>query len=1059
MEELIDLFLDELIDKKEISQNERTDMKLTLLEAMPNGLNDETKTRVMSTLKSKMETPSANIFTDKGVNIEAVRTIATETVKIVVETVEKETSAREEAEAKRAAKVDDALSQTIAEADKKEELKQEQLNNNVNKNDEKYDSPFFKGLSLNSVKEAYEKLDNKYGDRYSSTQKLAFAEAEVAYDDFGKQVSAKMEATGKSKEECREMVLEERSGGSQEQRAHEEKVFELQAKVELFPMISQQLQYTGSLDTAVRYVLDSSDKFVGIKDVKKIVDEYIKYLSDKGIDINLLMDSEDLEDTQFLIETELISHLQKGKSFFAAVDIIKNEYGYRINNIENLDEVISSFYNMFLRFGLTKEELEDGNIPIEKITHSKWYDFIAVMPEEDEYSIDTPENPKKEESQEVEPQDSTLPSKSKSQSSNHKRYNASFKAERAAKAKMKSEEIKKVIEITEECEADARDELWQELNTNLLEINSEYDNTLKFSKRSRLIFDNYNSKTECIKKTIKDIRDIDEEEKAKGLLTFERKNIIDQRERFTKKIVNLYLMGEKSAYEIIKDLGIYAQKFEILPDDIISEANKFVSNANIKDSNKLQKYEETMVSLYERLDAANVALKNAENEKDFNSMLWISSEIRRLEERINNCKVITNGEKAKIGSIGMKNASAEENELYDDIKAAYEFTNQMKHLKEIQIVYTELKKEHRNNPKSSFSDIAIKYFASKMVTAQKFGGKLLNALNQIGDGEEIEITPELLEECIKDANTSYMEIIKKNISQIDNEIARDKNKLIIDDGYTDSLVERDKLERELKKAEVRDDILNGEKLINRRQLDTELLNIKIKQGAIKYFSNDYTVADIVNEYRRQGFEVNPTDVIKRIMKIAEKADIDKNQIKLLADAEMEIYKDYIRIEGLNQLKGNAERMSKTGHAEGFVENIKKVQKGIQEKKEMASVFKQAVNERIPNIYEGIKPQNQNKPVLTASGVRKKTLHLANKNISQLKPMPKDSRIKLTNPREESQDNTTETHKKGINMLNIAKVVEANGTTSQDIVGEVTDLNKIARTQDDRVVDSSEQRDS
>ena len=40
MEELIDVFLDELIDKKEISQNERTDMKLTLLEAMPNGLNE-----------------------------------------------------------------------------------------------------------------------------------------------------------------------------------------------------------------------------------------------------------------------------------------------------------------------------------------------------------------------------------------------------------------------------------------------------------------------------------------------------------------------------------------------------------------------------------------------------------------------------------------------------------------------------------------------------------------------------------------------------------------------------------------------------------------------------------------------------------------------------------------------------------------------------------------------------------------------------------------------------------------------------------------------------------
>ena len=90
MEDLIEEFLEELIDKNEITANERTDMKLTLLEAMPNEMTEETKTRVMSSLKSKMETPSANIFTDKGVNIIAVRTIANESVKEVVKAVEKE---------------------------------------------------------------------------------------------------------------------------------------------------------------------------------------------------------------------------------------------------------------------------------------------------------------------------------------------------------------------------------------------------------------------------------------------------------------------------------------------------------------------------------------------------------------------------------------------------------------------------------------------------------------------------------------------------------------------------------------------------------------------------------------------------------------------------------------------------------------------------------------------------------------------------------------------------------------------------------------------------------
>ena len=129
MEDLIEEFLEELIDKNEITANERTDMKLTLLEAMPREMTEETKGRVMSSLKSKMETPSANIFTDKGVNIDAVRTIANESVKEVVKAVEKEEQAKVEAEAKIDAKVSEVIDSIILDADKKEE---EQLKSKEN---------------------------------------------------------------------------------------------------------------------------------------------------------------------------------------------------------------------------------------------------------------------------------------------------------------------------------------------------------------------------------------------------------------------------------------------------------------------------------------------------------------------------------------------------------------------------------------------------------------------------------------------------------------------------------------------------------------------------------------------------------------------------------------------------------------------------------------------------------------------------------------------------------------------------------------------------------------
>lgn len=160
MEDLIEEFLEELIDKNEITANERTDMKLTLLEAMPREMTEETKGRVMSSLKSKMETPSANIFTDKGVNIDAVRTIANESVKEVVKAVEKEEQAKVEAEAKIDAKVSEAIDSIILDADKKEEAE----NNKTNEENEE--------ITGDNIDDYYEKSLQKASDYYGGDKDL-----------------------------------------------------------------------------------------------------------------------------------------------------------------------------------------------------------------------------------------------------------------------------------------------------------------------------------------------------------------------------------------------------------------------------------------------------------------------------------------------------------------------------------------------------------------------------------------------------------------------------------------------------------------------------------------------------------------------------------------------------------------------------------------------------------------------------------------------------------------------------------------------------------------------
>ena len=286
MEELIDVFLDELIDKKEISQNERTDMKLTLLEAMPNGLNDETKTRVMSTLKSKMETPSANIFTDKGVNIEAVRTIATETVKNVVETVEKETSAREEAEAKRAAKVDDALSQTIAEADEKEELAQAEKENKINENDENNYGMYFKNISYQEIDNAKEEVEKTYGESLDVGTKEYVSEMVAATRKF-MDIYSESRKEGLSDKESRKKAKEIVFGGKNITLPELHKMRQLSDDEFTNAVMEKIKNARMPLENAINAVLiESNERYEALSNVTTLRIKIIEQCKAKGIKIN-----------------------------------------------------------------------------------------------------------------------------------------------------------------------------------------------------------------------------------------------------------------------------------------------------------------------------------------------------------------------------------------------------------------------------------------------------------------------------------------------------------------------------------------------------------------------------------------------------------------------------------------------------------------------------------------------------------------------------------------------------------------------------------------------------
>lgn len=1047
MEELIDVFLDEFIDKKEISQNERTDMKLTLLEAMPNGLNDETKTRVMSTLKSKMETPSANIFTDKGVNIEAVRTIATETVKNVVETVEKETSAREEAEAKRAAKVDDALSQTIAEADKKEELAQAEKDSKTN-NDEgtNYESSVFGNLSLKNMEKAFNRLNDELGNSFSQDEIADIAEMEVATDAYLERIKEIVVNEGVPPEKAKQKVDGEMLEGLDPETAENRREMmqvNLYKKVVRFmaPRIKAGESFYDIVPELKTTFLDENP---GITNIDELIKQYHDDLIAVGYSEAFLrgeVDSCKIESQDRLNELVMnciLERMAAGEKFEKASTFAIRFYlngSIEFTNEETISKIKDDIYQVFLSIGLTKEQLDKGEISQEL------YDEIK----KGNLTLDDA----KEKSNEDSSRDTEIEGTKGEYRSNSKRW---YGNNNVISARSSSDfNRSKFIADSEASVVGPRYmKALKIFHSEKLKIQSEIDilnndgNVFTSSYSSKAIY-MYNSK----KRLIDAINDADKHALKEGNLTSARKHIIAMKKRYIDKAVEVYLTGEKSIYEIVNELGEAGEKYEIIPEEVIMEASRRANKTNPSWSTIIETNERDIAINNLRLEAARRSLNNAIATNNKFAIFMIKRDIARFEKAIekgnSNCRRV----KEKMGVLNPVKSEKLTQDMQEKATISLDYTKNVEQLKEMQFMYGEICKNSQKLDKT-FNNAALEYFQTHMTSAEKFGPQLMTALKLAEDPDLSSkiYFREIIEGSIRDFNKVYIDSLKQNIGIYNQEIQDKKTNDVVDNGYTDVLVEKDTLERELQKAQLRDDILSREKVSQRTRTSNKIKELNARRGAALYFENNRSAVEIYEYLKSRGKTVDFTQILKFIAITAKEANIPDKELRAIMTSERAAYKERIEYRGLKDLKENADRQSRHDDAKTLESNIQNLKNSMKNTRESSKSFKATVNERVPDYREKLKV-----PTLLKS----KPFHLHKSEGTKEKKDHSD--VRHFKHADNDQVSFKEIRKKRMGIVNITKLVEANGTTSQDIVGEVTDLNKIARAQEERVVDSTEQRDS
>ena len=1036
MEDLIEEFLEELIDKNEITANERTDMKLTLLEAMPREMTEETKIRVMSSLKSKMETPSANIFTDKGVNIDAVRTIANESVKEVVKAVEKEEQAKVEAEAKRDAKVSEAIDSIILDADKKDEVNK--FEKEQNQSSDNYAGVFYNDLTEEDIEEAYNNASSWMNNKLTNEQLELASELMAKAKKMNARINEICKSKGVSREQATQEAMSEISDGNADIAEIMTDFNTKQIEIEVMNRLVE-VMYGGNVAISFYEAIEMVkpqfiEKYDGLdfeKITRSIHDYFMlelghteSFLRGEGYSVlDKTINDEFIFDIR--IEAELLDMLNKGKTFSDSVKQIEKDYSIFMPQIKDFRGLIDNLRQKFLALGVTENELESGTISKDKIKflqeNSNNYRREDVEKNQPVYGPQPLHTRDEEQSQEESIKRPTY-------SSN--RINITESDLKSICDRFARHTMATMIGKVRELENKHREDIDEARKKKKISIDDIAKSGKALYKEKIALF------TENRRKN--------EEDYKKGNLNEEEKAAFIQRELQIKKAVKVFLSGEKTAHEIVRDLGDLATKYYILPHDIIIDATRIIGKDNKVLADQIKSSEETIVERYYYLDAAHIALEEAIKENRPFKIKKIKDQIKEIESEIEACKRNSVKGKDEYGSLDQNKAKNNENDIQKNIKLITDYNKQFEELKQLQLIYSDIQEISQNKGKT-FNESALYYFTRKRFAAQTVGAELIQVLDGSPSGNQKIDFRKIVETSIQNANKAFMVAIENRLDNLDEQISKKENG-IEDEGYTDNLVERDSMKRELKKAQDRDFMLeNNTNIKPRRNM------ISIKKGLVEYFKQGVDVAAICSILEKKEFDVGIHEMLTGIVSVAKKAGIEDEKIKEIYASEMATYQDSIRLEGLKKLRKNAEKQSNEAAISELNEQINNIETMINARNEDVKEFKSKISDKFPNLEKNLGiVQNKDAKSRIGRKIDKPTTRM---KLDRSKKSVNYS-AKLIN----EQVSVEEQPKKGVGLMNVAKILETSGTTSQEIVGEVTDLNKFARVQDERGI-SEEQRDS
>ena len=189
-----------------------------------------------------------------------------------------------------------------------------------------------------------------------------------------------------------------------------------------------------------------------------------------------------------------------------------------------------------------------------------------------------------------------------------------------------------------------------------------------------------------------------------------------------------------------------------------------------------------------------------------------------------------------------------------------------------------------------------------------------------------------IKSSIKTVIDNYRKIAEKKLANLERSISKSEKDDIEDIDYTESLLEKTRIERELQRADQR------ERLLTNSENENKSVSIKVRQGAdVKifrknlalYFKKDVSLISIYESFKYKGIEYEPNQLIKGITDFARKIGIDDE--KTLSDvvkAERESLEEHIKIEGWKHIVENAQKGANQESVQKYSDKIKTAKEKI-----------------------------------------------------------------------------------------------------------------------------------